>query len=131
MISLISKWKLRNGCPAELASSIKQTVSQVEKAEPGTLLYSVHVDATSPSNGKHSAETDVPDQQIKQTEITFFEIYKNKQSFEAHINGPAFTKFVKQNLHYFHQDPKKPGWPLTQTQFLDRIAAFIRPQAGE
>ena len=126
----MSKWKLRNGCPKELVISIKHTVSQVKENEPGTLFYSVHLDGHNPLATENTVVIPKSDTKEKQTQITFIEMYASKQAFSDHLQGPAFKRFLKDNLHYFYEDPKNPGWPITQTQYLDRISAFIRPQAG-
>ena len=129
MIILVSKWPLRNGLPSELVDSIKKTVDKVQQTEPGTLLYSIHNDGYNPFAQDTAIDKNNSAGKTRQTDITFFEAYKNDQAFQDHIHGEVFTKFVKENLHYFCEDPKTPGSPKMQTQFLDRIAAFIRPQA--
>jgi hypothetical protein len=57
------------------------------------------------------------------SEIVFVESYADVSAFKAHLNGPLFTAFREQNLQYFKEDPTKPGWPITQTVFLDPIAS--------
>lgn len=38
MFTLISKWKLKNGCPPDLHAALKAVAEQVERAEPDTLM---------------------------------------------------------------------------------------------
>lgn len=129
MIILISKWPLRNGLPDELVDSIKTTVTKVQQTEPGTLLYSVHKNGNNPFAQNTKSDRSIADDNSKQTDVTFIEAYVSDQAFNDHIYGSVFTNFVKENLRFFCEDLKKPGSPQMQTQFLERIATFIRPQA--
>ncbi len=128
MIVLISKWKLKNGLSDELAVALKTVADHVKAAEPDTLLYSVHLPARSPlGQGMQPACPPVkPIPGDQQTEVVFFEIYKDAAAFSYHINGPTFTEFREQYIQYFYEDPDKPGWPNTQTEFLDKQSMFVR-----
>jgi quinol monooxygenase YgiN len=133
MITLISKWKLRNGMPPELAEALRDVATIVQAQEPGTLVYSVHLSAASPlcadRNPLHPPPTGVPPE--LQTEVIFFEVYADADAFAAHVNGPIFTSFRTANIQYFYEDPANPGWPNTDTPFLERLAAFFRPEANQ
>jgi quinol monooxygenase YgiN len=132
MIALISKWKLRNGCPKELQTELKKLAKQVRKEEKGTLMYAVNLQAIPPLD-TYNMPINPPPKSIpleEQTEVVFIEIYKDVEAFSTHVNGPTFTKFRKTYLKYFLLDPLKPGWPLNDTEFLIRESVFIRLEAG-
>jgi quinol monooxygenase YgiN len=133
MLTLISVWKLRDGCPAELAQALQDVAAKVREAEPRTLGYSVHLAAAAPLG---------PDRQVlvpppppvpgpDQSEVVFFEIYADARAFEEHVNGPVFTAFRQANLRFFHEDPANAGWPLTVNTYLDRQSGFFRHGASE
>jgi quinol monooxygenase YgiN len=131
MISLISRWKLRDGCAPGLLDGIGEATAAVEKNEPGTLMYSVHLPARNPlaAFGRPIAATRaIP--LADQAEVVFFEIYEDADAFSAHLGGAAFRSFLDRYLHCFYTDPANPEMPLTETLFLDRQAAFVRPAAG-
>ena len=130
MISLISRWKLRDGCAPELLDGIREAVADIEKGEPGTLLYSVHLPALNPLaafDRPISSKRTIP--LAEQAEVVYFEIYEDADAFSAHVNGPAFRSFLDHYLHCFYTDPANPKMPLTETLFLDRQASFTRPAA--
>jgi hypothetical protein len=51
MIALFSRWKLKDGCPPELAAALEELAARVKRGEPGTLLYSVSLPAPHPPIG--------------------------------------------------------------------------------
>ncbi|MCM8535778.1 MAG: antibiotic biosynthesis monooxygenase [Lentisphaeraceae bacterium] len=120
MVSLISKWQLKDGCPKDLQKLLIDIAPKVKDSEDGTLMYSVHLTAKEPSDSASSCDLE------KQTEVTFFEIYKDAEAFTLHVNGPVFTTFRKESLQYFKEDPNNKGWPITQTEFLNIESQFIR-----
>ncbi len=128
MITLISKWKLRNGMQPQLAQALNEAVTNVLAQEPGTLVYSVHLSATPPLSvdrkQPHPPPAEIALEQ--QSELVFFEVYADADAFATHINGPIFTRFRDENIQYFYENPTRPGRPNTDTVFLDRQAAFFR-----
>lgn len=131
MITLISRWKLRNGCPPALATALRGVAAKVLAQEPGTLVYSVHLSDRPPLGHDHQP-LDPPAKPLprdQQTEVVFFEVYKDAAAFAAHVNGSAFAAFRKANLKYFYENPDNPGSPHTDTSFFDRQSAFFRPDA--
>jgi len=128
MISLISKWKLKNGCPVELVEELKQLAHKVEESEEGTLMYIVNLQAASPlgtdSNPVVPGPAEIPPE--KQTEVIFIEAYRDATAFNEHIKGQVFTEFKNKTLKYFQPDPESKDWPLTETEFLTRQSDFIR-----
>lgn len=132
MITLISKWKLRNGVPNALAAALRDVAATVQAEEPRTLVYSVHLSAPSPL-GPDREPLDPPPNFLpcdQQTEVVFFEVYVDADAFAAHVNGPVFTAFRKANIQYFYEDPANPGWPNTETPFIERQSAFFRSDAN-
>ncbi len=127
MISLISRWKLRNGCSPELKAALQALASAVHK-EKGTLAYAVHLDAQGPldAGGKPLDPPPSPIPGRQQMEVVFFEVYENTTAFQAHLAGKAFTRFKKDWGDHFYQDPNGSGWPVTETTFLARESAFFR-----
>ncbi len=126
MITLISRWKLRDGAPKELLTALQNLARTVEQNEPETLVYSVHVPAPPPpSSVKEPAAADsLPDHA---SEVVFFEVYKNQAAYCHHLKGEVFNQFVKENLQYFFENPKEKGRPAADTQFFKRESAFFRP----
>jgi hypothetical protein len=72
---------------------------------------------------------------IREFEVAFFEIYRNKAAFEKHVTGPVFKNFVKRQKRLFlcmqieDKDGEKISWPYSTVEFLTRQAGFIRPEA--
>ncbi len=130
MLTLISVWKLRDGCPGKLAEALQDMAAAVREAEPGTLCYSVHLAAAAPLGpDRHALVPQPPPVPGRdQNEVTFFEVYADARAFDAHVNGPTFTAFLQANLQFFQEDPAQAGWPLTVTTFLERRSAFFRPE---
>ena len=128
MISLISVWNLKKGCPPELEEEIKILAGKVKKAEADTLMYEVNLQAPFPTDSNFNPLVPPPDPipLNKQKNITFIEVYKNVEAFSKHVQGEVFTKFRVEFLKYFEEDPTQPGWPVTETTFLDEQSGFIR-----
>lgn len=121
MVSLISRWKLKNGCSDALKDALQGLAAKVKEHEPGTLGYAVHLDA--PSLLGTSDNKPIPGPQQK--EVVFFEAYRDSKAFHEHVNGTVFTAFLDQWRDQFRIDPKS-GWPETETTFLARESAFFR-----
>jgi len=130
MIRLTSKWKLKNGLTPEVLHNLATAAEQIQDRELGTLIYLIHLEAPFPldDSGKviEPRPSSIPNDQ--QTDITFIEVYQDADAFSAHINGSIFKDFLQQNLKYFAEDPKKQGWPITDTHVLELDAGFIRPE---
>lgn len=132
MLTLISVWKLRNGCPTELVQALHDVAATVRKAEPDTLGYSVHLVAPAPLGPDRHALVPPPSPipGSDQGEVVFFEIYAGSAAFDAHVNGAVFTAFRQANMQFFEEDPANPGWPVTVNTYLDRQSAFFRPEVS-
>lgn len=127
-ITLISRWKLRNGCAAELLAGIRAAVAAVYDNEPGTLAYTVHLSRPDPLDGAGNPIHPVPETAHgDQSELIFVECYADAEAFAAHLAGPSFQTFKDAYLQYFYTDPLNPDMPLADTTFLTNGASFIRP----
>lgn len=131
-IALISRWKLKNGCPDLLKQCLTTLAQTVLADEADTLAYSVHLTAAPPLDANRDPLNPQPGAfpLAEQTEVTFFEIYRDAQAFADHVNGPCFTAFRTKYIDYFLEDSHNPGWPQTITTFLDCESSFFRKDAG-
>jgi quinol monooxygenase YgiN len=127
MITLISKWKLLNGCPPALLAALQDLVENA-KSESGALIYLVNLQAPNPldSQGKPLSPPPPPIPMKQQEEVVFVESYESVEALSQHLQSKAFISFLECNLQYFCQDPNNPGYPQTETEFLDRRFSFIR-----
>ena len=128
MITLISRWKLRNGCSPELALALTRLASAVEASEPQTLAYSAHLAARAPLAGDQVPLDPSPEPiaLADQVEVVFFEVYADAQAFSDHVRGPAFQAFLDAHRDDFYSDPDNPQMPHATTTFYERESAFFR-----
>lgn len=123
MYSLIAKWTIQQGKETPAIAALKKLAKQVQENEKDTLIYLVHT----PNLKEDSLPTPSP------LEVVFFEVYKNKAAFIAHVNGKVFTDFVKKNGSLFLSttvqcnDGGSSTNPFVLAEFLSRQAGFIRP----
>lgn len=126
MVSLIARWYVREGQQAAAVAAVRALAEEVRAAEPDTLMYLVHV--------PDMAESSLPPP--TDTEVFFVEAYASMDAFYAHLNGPAFTNFVKRYGRLFQYatgttaEGAAASIPFVQNQWLDRQAGFVRPQAA-
>src|SRR4051812_21163152 len=106
MYPLIAKWTILPGNEKKVTEALKKLATDVQKNEPNTLLYMVHV----PDFNEQSLPTPPAG------EVVFFEIYKNKAAFMDHINGPDFKNFVKNYGSLFLQDLNTPSHVFMTTE---------------
>jgi len=128
MIRLTSKWKLKKGLTPELLHDLATAAENIQSSELGTLMYLIHLEAPFPLDDSGDVISPPPSAipNNKQTDITFIETYQDAQAFSNHLTGEPFTRFREKNLKYFKEDPKKPGWPISETHILELDAGFIR-----
>jgi quinol monooxygenase YgiN len=125
MYSLTSTWTLKRCKEKPAITALRRLAQQVKKHEEGTLIYLVHV----PDMTQASLPTP------SNLEVVFFEVYRNKAAFCAHVNGPRFLDFVAKYGDLFLStkgecaDAKSVGKPFTTVEFLQRKAGFIRRNA--
>ncbi len=128
MITVVSNWKLKNGCPPELIAALKNLTENTQ-FQPGVLMYLVSLQAPFPVDNTGKPK-DLPPDPIplnEQEEIVFIESYSSAEALSHHINSQAFVSFLKSNIQYFLEDANNPGYPQTETQFLSRQFSFIKP----
>ncbi|MGI9317420.1 MAG: putative quinol monooxygenase [bacterium] len=133
MISLVSTWPLKNGCPPELQRMLQGLAQQVEECEPGTLTYLVNLEANSPIKSVHSKiEIKVPPPPpiplAEQKAVIFIEMYQDVEAFAKHVSGPVFTKFQKDAEEYFIPNAAMSSSTRTNTPMLVQQSGFIRPE---
>lgn len=126
MITVVSRWKLKNGVPAELAAALKEAAFNYQEAEPGTDLYFVNLAAPKPLGPDLKPAATTPIAAEDQQEVVFVEKYTDAEAFAAHVNGPVFTEFRTRHLKFFQEDPNQPGWPKRETLFLEEQSGFAR-----
>lgn len=119
MISLTSRWYLVPGRRDEAREALTRLAHAVHEHEPDTLAYLVHLGRD--DEQLVSLPANPPDQ------VTFFEIYRDREAFLAHVGGPVFTGFVADHGDLFLQGPG--GKPFRTVAFLDRVAGFVRAPA--
>ncbi len=113
MYTLISKWTILPGHEQEAIKALKKLPSLVKKAEPDTLMYTVHTPDFTQANLPTPAAG----------EVIFFEIYKNKKAFDNHVNGQVFKTFVTTYGHLFLYNL---GAPFVTLELLTHQGGFIR-----
>ncbi len=127
MIALFSRWKLKDGCPPELAAALDELAVAVEEQEPGTLIYSMHMPGPyapigpPPEYAVVGEATPLPPG--KRNELIFFEVYESPQAFSAHLRGPV-AKFMRQYRHYFATPWQ--GHPRPEVTYLDPRSVMVR-----
>jgi quinol monooxygenase YgiN len=127
MIALLSRWKLKNGCPPEFASALENLASAVRDREPGTLVYAIHLPAPCPPIGPPPdyAVSDDPEVvgSVDRNELVFFEVYRDAGAFSEHLRG-AVRDFMRENRHYFHTPWQ--GHPRPQVVYLEPQSLLVR-----
>ncbi len=126
MIALVSRWKLKNGCPPELGNAVRELAAAVRAKEPGTLIYSVNLPGSHPPIGPPPDYAYVEGIESKPgdpTDLTFFEVYRDARAFSEHLRGPI-ADFMKNYRHFFATPWQ--GHPRPEVTYLDPQALFVR-----
>lgn len=125
---LISRWKLKDGLNEDLLQTLRGLAAKVEASEEGTLMYRIHLKAGFPLDSNPDArESPAPTIPLsEQKEVIFVEVYEDAEAFSRHVKGEVFNEFRASTAKYFQPDPKKGGWPVTVTTFLDLQSGFVR-----
>nr|WP_294934759.1 antibiotic biosynthesis monooxygenase [uncultured Flavobacterium sp.] len=113
MYPLISKWTILPDKESEALEALKALALKVKADEPDTLVYLMHT----PDFSEISLPTPPAG------EVVFYEIYKNKEAFTAHVSGLTFTDFVKNYGHLFLSNY---GQPYVTLELLYLQEGFIR-----
>lgn len=126
MIALVSRWKLKNGCPPELADAVRELTAAVREKESGTIVYSVSLPGPHPPIGPppdYAYVEGIESTPVEAAELVFFEIYRDARAFSEHLRGPI-AEFMKSYRHYFATPWQ--GHPRPEVQYLDPRALFVR-----
>lgn len=120
MIALIARWKLRDGCPDELSRALESLRENVEKNEPGTLVFSVGSPSDCPPIGPPPdygvVELGEQSPPAKEEELIFIEVYADAEAFAAHLRGD-FSTFLDRHRHHFATPWQ--GHPRPTTTWID------------
>lgn len=130
MISLISNWPLKAGCPPELQATLQQLAQKVQAAEPDTLMYIVNLEQLSPlgKDGKPLPEPPPPIPLSAQKIVIFEEMYRDAEAFSQHFLGEVFQTFLAENAQYFITNAPTQSTQRKNTPFLVPQSGFIRPE---
>ena len=124
MYSLIAKWTILEGSEHKAWVALKELAKEVEKNEKDTWMYLV--------NKPNKKETSLPTP--SHLEVTFHEVYKDKQAFLDHVTGPIFTNFVAKYQDLFltttvtSASGEKVTSPFVICEFLEQEAGYIRKE---
>ena len=112
MVSIIGTWYI-TGDRETAIKALAELARRVEAEEPGTIFYRIHTVDGESSLPPSSSST-----------VVFYEGYKDQAAFEAHINGPPFTEFMKDYGKLFVQSPG--GGVYFTLERVERFAGFER-----
>ena len=130
MLALVSRWKLKNGCPPELADAVQTLVAAVRERENGTLVYSVSLPAPHPPIGPppdYAYVDGIESEPAEATELVFFEVYRDAHAFSEHLRGPI-AAFMKDYRHHFATPWQ--GHPRPEVTYLDPQGLIVREEEG-
>lgn len=119
MFTLTGRWIIKPGSESAAKAALKKLAKDVQKNEPHTLLYLIHM----PDMSQQSFPPASPQ------EIIFTEGYKSKQHFLDHINGPVFKAFMAKHACLFAAFDGDTH-PFMQVEYLRREGGFVRPEAS-
>jgi quinol monooxygenase YgiN len=127
-VCLVSRWKLKAGMDDQLLATLQKLAAEVEASQSGTLMYRINLPAPYPLGSHFDPLSPAPPPipLTAQTEVVFIEAYADAQAFAVHVKSQAFNDFLTSTQDYFEQDPKRPGWPVTDTQVLSFQTGFQR-----
>lgn len=126
MFTVLARWTIRAGKEQEALAALTQLAASVQ-AEEGTLTYLIHV----PDMMEESLPTPSPQG------VLFLEVYKDRQAFSDHVNGPIFKKFLKEHMDLFLStttmcpEGHEVVAPFVAVEFLQRVAGFVEKRFDE
>jgi quinol monooxygenase YgiN len=92
---LVVRFNVRAGHEDAFDALTEETVAAIRMSEPGTLVYLIHRDASSPS--------------VR----VFYELYRNVEAFEAHEGMSHVQRFLIERAD--HLDGKPEVWRVSPT----------------
>lgn len=126
MLALVSRWKLKNGCPPELAEAVRELTAAVRENEPGTLVYAVTLPAPHPNIGPppdYAYVDGIEKKPVEAAELVFLEVYRDERAFSEHLRGPV-VEFMKRVRHHFATPWQ--GHPRPEVTYLDPQTLLVR-----
>ena len=105
---LVVRFNLRAGHEDAFDALTEETVAAIRMSEPGTLVYLVHREASSPS--------------VR----VFYELYRNVEAFEAHEGMSHVQRFLIERTEHLTGDPEV--WRVTPTGGV--LAAEVHADHG-
>lgn len=118
-LHLTSEWFIQPGRETDVARVLPKLVADVLATEPDTLVYLVH--KPRPPGALQSLPPPDPGS------LLFFEVYRDEEAFQRHVNGPVFSAFVREHGAMFIS---ANGKPFTFVEFLTLEHGFMRADAG-
>jgi quinol monooxygenase YgiN len=113
MYVITARWFIKSS-REKVLRALKELARKVQSTEPDTWTYRVHT----------AAAGSLPP--CSRNEVLFFEVYKNKKAFLAHVQGKAFTDFTRRYGKFFVPDLK--AGPFVLVERLEPVAGFDREQ---
>ena len=117
MYSVLARWYVLPGQIDPARQALEALVADVKALEPDTLIYQV----------REAVAGSLPP--AAEGEIVFFECYRDKAAFQAHITGPVFTKFLKDYGALFVQNFPPGKGPFMLVTTLAGDDGFCREDA--
>jgi quinol monooxygenase YgiN len=88
MYGLVVRFMLKDGATADFDRLVRETVPEIRKHEPDTLVYAVHQVEGEP--------------QVR----VFYELYRERAAFEAHERQEHTTRFLAERHRYLSGPPQ-------------------------
>ena len=88
MFVLVVRFVVRPECLLEFDDLVDRTVALIRTEEPGTLTYAVHRRPERPQ------------------ERVFYEVYRDREAFDAHENQPHTKDFLAQRVALLAGEPE-------------------------
>ncbi len=104
MITVLARFEMTKGKEDEALSALKKMAGAVNASEPGALLYTV-------TRG-----------QVNPLEVYIYEVYKDRESFDAHRKTEHMREFVS----LFNGALNRASFNV---EVLEEAAGFVRPEA--
>ena len=114
MISIVTKWWIKQGCEEKAKAALADLAKQTEEQEPFTVMYLIH---TSIVEG--SLPSPAPN------EVIFVGTWPDREAFDKHLVGPVFQNWLAKHIDNFIVN--NDGSLYVNAEFVDRFAGFIRP----
>jgi quinol monooxygenase YgiN len=88
MFGLVVRFTLKDGAAADFDRLVKETVPEIHRHEPGTVVYAVH------------QVEDQPNTRI------FYELYRDREAFDDHERQDHTRRFLTERERYLSEPPQ-------------------------